>query len=397
MPPLLSKTGIQRRIKQHITSKVHSFFSIVQPGFEKTSILEFNNLGISEITEETEGGFEFRSTIHDCWKLNLLSKTSNRIIMRIKKFKAENFAVFKKNISSIPWELYLHKNSTIKFSVSCKKSRLYHTGRLEEDSLSAIKERFSMFDSAGEDASEYHEIDQTIFIRAENNIFQVSIDSSGEILYKRGKKTLTDRATLRETTAAAILLESGISDCDILIDPMCGSGTFSMEAAGIWSEFSGEIDRQYAFMGWPSFKEGSFNHIKNSLIKKTEKSGRSLYVYDKNQKSADTAKKNLESVNSEIKIFSGTADFFKDTIAIEPGKKYLVVINPPYGKRIETGQLKKIYNSIGAVIRAKYPYAGYAIIAPGLEMEKALSLSYEKKIKFINGGIPVAVIIKRAC
>ena len=109
---------------------------------------------------------------------------------------------------------------------------------------------------------------QRLFIRGVDDRFSVSIDSSGDLLYKRGIKTLAGTAPVRETLAAAILMLAGYSGNEALVNPMCGSGTFAVEGALMARNIPPGWNRSFAFMGWPGFRPAQWRHIRNAAEKR---------------------------------------------------------------------------------------------------------------------------------
>jgi putative N6-adenine-specific DNA methylase len=237
-----------------------------------------------------------------------------------------------------------------------------------------------------------------VFVRLEKDICTVSLDSSGELLYRRGKKRLVTEAPLRETLAALILREASLRNYDLLLDPMCGSGTFSLEAATLSRGIAPCMDRSFSFMKWPVFSEGAWRHMKNDIEAEREKTSwpLSILASDNNAGAIRVAEDNIKTAGLSEIIPCQRRDFFTDIIDIPEGKKCLIVMNPPYGGRLKINDTAALYRSVGNTIRRHYRRCGYAIIAPGLEAEKALGLSHDRKITFMNGGIPVAVIFRDA-
>lgn len=397
-----SEKALQRRIKQHIIAKEHTFFAIVHPGFEEIALKELQEIGIKRITGVFEGGVEFISNLNTCYQANLCSHTVTRILLRLKQFRAENFRRFGRCIEQVQWELYVKNGISIKFNITCRKSRLYHTGAIEEEFKKAFALRLKQYGIIPLFSPEAcpPNKSQTIFLRIDNDICQLSMDTSGEALYKRGYKQQVTEAPLRETLASLILLAADINKYDTLLDPMCGSGTFSVEAGLMFLKRYPGISRDFIFQEWPAFRLPSYNYLKKVLMEKmpansSDGNRRTIYCSDKDEKALAIARKNIRQAGLEEFIITQKKDFLKDTILIPEGKKAFIVLNPPYGGRIgDTEKSMKTYRRIGEKIRADYPCCGYAIIIPGVETEKILSLTYDKKIIFINGGIKVAVIIK---
>lgn len=396
---MTSEKGIARRIKQHIIAKEHTFFAITQPGFEKTSEAELIENGIDSIHETVTGGIEFTTRLPDCYMLHLRSRTITRVLMRISRFKATNFTVLRKKLSSVPWELFIRDSTRFSFSTTCRRSRLYHTGRIEQEFTDAVTERLGEFGFNAHPASsdtEDHET-QKFFIRFDNDLCNISIDASGESLYKRGYRPFVSEAPLRETLAALILREARIGNYDTLIDPMAGSGIFSIEAAMMRRNMLPGTDRHFIFETWPSFRPDTFSHIKKQLIADTAHTIDPLNIYcsDSSEQAVNTIKKNLDGGELAGTIKPERRNFFSDPITLPENSKSIIVLNPPYGKRV-TGKMTQanLYRNIGDTIRGRYPKSGYAIIVPGIEYEKHLGLKYDRKIPFMHGGLQVAVIFK---
>ena len=382
---------LDKRIKRQIIAKEHLFFAIVQPGFEEIAKNELEELGINSFEPFIEGGVEFNSKLNDCYNVNICSRTINRILIRLTKFKAENFTKLKRRMSEFPWELYFKENVQVNFSTYSKRSRLYHTDGIEEECIQGIKDRLSEYNIQTIENSENI---QTVHIRIVDDICTVSLDTTGDLLYKRGNKTLTSTAPIRETLAALILKAANVKKYETIIDPMCGSGTFSLEANDILKNNFPNIKRNFPFKNWPSFKDNNYQYLVKNIKDKTENPLFHIFASDINQKAIEIAEGNFKNIKTNNLVLS-QKDFFNNATAYKSNnKKTLIVLNPPYGKRIDNVTAQKIFRNIGNTIRTHYEKCGYAIITTSIENEKVLSLPYDKKIVFKNGGIKVAVIIK---
>ncbi len=312
-------------------------------------------------------------------------------MMRIATFRAHDFFELERSIRSFPWELYLNPDLPADFSITSRKSMIYHTGKLREIFEKEIPGDFRLHNSAGD-----ADPGQTLFIRNFRDTCTVSIDASGESLYKRGVRRLTGAAPMRETLAALILLEAGIMNYDILLDPMCGSGTFSSEGASIFTGTPPNADRNFPFMNWPSFKENNFLYIKKKILEERNKagiSGRRIITSDIDAGEVETAASNVPGIFSGL-INPVEADFFSLSPEILDSRKTLIVLNPPYGKRIRERDITGFYKEIGIKLKTDFNNCGYAVIAPGVEAENALALEYSRKIPFMNGGIRAAVLFR---
>jgi len=392
--------AFDKRVKRQVIGKEHRFFAVVQPGFETIARRELEALGIEEFAEAVPGGIEFTSRLAGCYRANLASRTITRILMRLFSVRATNFRDLRKRVEDQPWELHIAYGATLAFRTTCAGSRLYHEGAVEDRIRDAIVSRLSVHGIRVEFPEEGAV--QEIHVRLTDDICQTSLDTSGGPLYLRGRKPFAVPATLRETSAAAILEEAGWPGFDVLIDPMCGAGTFTLEALEILSGRLPNQNREFPFMRWPAFRPAAFAHLKKQITVEpdgTEPGGRIL-AYDLDPEAVATTRKNLAASGlSTERVTVETGDFFDPESLpgldeIPEDARILIALNPPYGKRSRpAGSAKQTYRRIGEAMRHRYRGA-YAIIVPGLEIEKALSLPRDRKILFQNGGIRVAVIFK---
>ncbi len=387
-----NKINLEKRIKRHVKAKSHDFFAIVTPNFENTLLKELNNLGITNIKKITKGGIEFEANLNDCYRVNLFSKTLTRLTMRLFSFKTTNFNTLFKKVYNFSWELYLSKNVKIDFKIESIKSRLYHSEGIKEEIKRAIYKRLNEYD-INLDEDEALPV-QYIFVRLQNDRCQISLDTSGELLYKRGVKKFVCKAPLRENIAASILLEANLFEMDIIFDPMAGSGTFSIEALNILNFENPNLTRDFIFKKWPCFSEKTFNHIiKKYREEKKEHKIISIITGDIDLQNIEIIKKNISSLKNSNVIKIEHLDFFSDIKKIPDDKKSLILLNPPYGKRINLNNTTDFYKKILDTLNKYYKNSSYAIIVPS-SIKNKVNIPYDKIIKFKNGGIPVEVRIK---
>jgi putative N6-adenine-specific DNA methylase len=399
---VVNEKALQRRVKDHVIGSRHEFFAVVQPGFEEAACRELRTLGISDLQPPITGGITFSAKLADAFRVNLGSGTISRLLLRLTLFKAQNFDEFKGKMAAFPWELYLPDNTKVSFAISTGRSRLWHSGRLEEESLAAIQARLALYGRqvfpAPKGSIAAGSREQTIFIRFDRDRCGVSLDTSGELLYRRGYDKFSAEAPLRETLACAILKSAAIERYQVLLDPFCGSGTFGLEAGLIFSGRPPNQNRTFAFENWPSFHPAAFEHLKKQLAAQLKGQipvgVKKIYCSDIASKAVRTTTRNLEVMGLESLLEVKHGDFFKLPRPDTDPAGVLLVLNPPYGTRLgNMDDSIKLYRRIGAKIRGDFAGCGYAIIVPGLELEKVLSLPYDKKILFRNGGIPVSLLI----
>lgn len=400
----LNEKALARRVKDHVVGRSHDFFAVVHPGFEETARDELLGLGIAALELHGSGGIAFSGRLEDAWRVNLGAGTVSRLLMRLARFKATGFAEFRAKLADCPWELHLADQARVHFVVSSTRSRLWHEGKLEEEAAQAIAGRLAAYGRAaffGKTSVQGSSPIQHVFMRLEENYCQVSLDTSGELLYRRGRDKFIEAAPLRETLACAILRAAAIARYSVLLDPFCGSGTFALEAGNIFLGRPANADRSFAFQDWPAYKPARFLHLQGELRSRFRENApagtRKIYCSDIDAKATETARRNLEIAGLTAITAVDPADFFRLHAPAGDPARVLLVMNPPYGERQEPGvDMAAFYRRIGEKVRHDYAGCGYAIIVPGLELEKALGVGHDRKILFHNGGIAVALLIKNS-
>jgi putative N6-adenine-specific DNA methylase len=391
-----AEKAVARRVRRHVGAKRHVFFAVVQPGFEETAREEMLELGI-HVSGLCEGGMEFSGRLEECYRANLCARTPARVLMRLCRFRVRGFSRLGAKAAGFPWELYLRNGTRLLIKSASRHSRLYHTGRIGEEIAAGISKRLKDCGLAACFVSRKKPDapSQLILARLEDDVCELSLDASGEPLYRRGYKSRVTEAPLRETLAASLLRAARFALYDMLIDPMCGSGSFSIEAAlASQGRLAGER-RSFAFEAWPSFRPAAYRHLVMKL--KEGASTRELLVHcsDRDGRAVETARANSGEAGVLDIVRPIEMDFFKEGIPIPAGKRALIMLNPPYGKRIgEAARAKALYRRIGRALREGYSGCGWCVIVPGLELEKALALPYDRKILFMNGGVRGAAPIK---
>ncbi len=392
-----NQKALKRRIKQHVISKQHNFFLICHPGFENQVVQELQDLYINTILTAEPGGVEITGKLDTCYIVNTAMRKISRCLMRLFDSTVYNFAELYRKINNFPWELYIKKTTTLEFSVSCKKSKLYHTDKIEQVCNDATSTRLNSHSSditlSDQDTKAQQQFSQKIFIRINDNSMQCSLDCSGELLYKRGIKTHSAIAGLRETLAASILLASNIHKYNVLYDPMCGSGNFSIESLMIHHSMLPNEAHKFAFYNWPAFKEANYKYVINNIKSKVAVNPDfSTITTDINPKEISTTELNINDFKPAKHVSIFQDDFLHSKVSIPLDETCLIIMNPPYGKRL-SATTTSLYKNIGHIITQKFSHCSYAIIVPDAQCEKSLNLPYDDKISSNNGGIKVTLLI----
>ncbi|MDC7239314.1 MAG: hypothetical protein PQJ50_03035 [Spirochaetales bacterium] len=405
----MNHKALDRRVKRHIIASPRRVFLALQPGLEEAGEIELARMGLTGSREKEAGSLTADVKLEELWQLVITGRSFSRIYLRLDDFKAEGFAELKKKLARIPWELYIREGCEYRVKISTTRSRLHVHDRITKSLNHCLNEHFEALEGISPRFTESRESDpeiQTIIIRALDDRFTISLDAGGGALYRRGYRQNINGAPLKENIAASLLLLSGLgaegeNGITELIDPMCGSGTFSLECLSITSGLRPSPRKTYPFEYWPSFRPGRFNWLTGE-IEKREKPPLKIHASDMDTKSIETAELNLtqlkgDSGREDLEWTMAESDFFTSPVPEDTKRdRALLILNPPYGRRLDIGDQTAFFRRLGERIKTEYKGILWGIIVPGMECEKALGLKWEKKYLFKNGGFPVSFLIGRS-
>ncbi|MGZ6123970.1 MAG: THUMP domain-containing class I SAM-dependent RNA methyltransferase, partial [Myxococcales bacterium] len=221
-------------------------FAVCAPGLEPVLLSEVQALGLPG--RALAGGVEIDGDLAEAMRLNLWLRTASRVLLRLgEPFRAATFPELVRKASALSWEEFLRKGVGAAFRVTCRKSRLYHSGAVAERLHQALQARTKFPVPPAEAGEEAPEDAQLFVARFERDLCTLSVDTSGALLHRRGWRGPQAKAPLRETLAAALLLAAGFRGEEAVCDPLCGSGTIAIEAALIAIRRAPGIGRAFAF------------------------------------------------------------------------------------------------------------------------------------------------------
>ena len=382
--------SLEKRIKRHIVGRSHELFAITLPGYEQLCADELDALSDTlKVAEVLRGGVDFSGRLTDVYLANLHVRTAGRVLMRLGRFKATNFNQLESRTRNIAWELYLPSGGLPELNVTTHHSRLYHTQAVAEHIHVGITARWLELGISPTPVK-----DQTLFVRLQDDEVTLSLDSSGAPLYRRGLKTHKAHAPLRETMAAAILKIAAYRPDMPLVDPMCGSGTFSLEAALMAKNIPPGLSRDFGFKGWPAFRPRQWAHLKKIAGQQIRQQGIPLiWASDSDDSSCARLSDCLIRNHLEDAVTVSQRDFFSiqpEQTATAPG---LVVLNPPYGQRLhKQGDVEKRYKDICFKLKKDFKGWQVAMLVPKAVSAKRLSLSL-KPMRMDHGGIQLTLFV----
>lgn len=351
-------------------------------GLEKILSNELKKMGY-KLKNANNGIVEFYGKEYDYYKLNILLRTAERVMIKIGEFYAETFDELFDGILDIDLKQYLPKNGKIIIDkVRSSKSKLYNKSTIQSIVKKSIIENLKK----GYKINTYNEEKGVYKIRVyiKNNKVTLALDTSGDGLHKRGYRKYVSEAPLRETIAAAMILKSGWKRRYPLIDPFCGSGTIPIEGVLYGLNIPPGIYRDFSFNDWYNFNSNLFDGMKKELLKEIDYNKElKIYGYDKAYKMIEIARKNAGNFDINKYITFVKANMESINLDYKEGH---IITNPPYGDRLkDKDHAEKIYEQM-RYLKRKYPDFKYTIITSHEEFEDFFGSKAKNKKKIINGN-----------
>lgn len=327
--------------------------------------------------------------------LNQCLKIPTRILFRIYEFRCRDFPKLFNRVKKIDWKNILPRDFHLSIQVSAHASRLMHHKRIEQTVIQGI-EAYSKQNQLNHN-SELNEM--MIFVRFQNDTCTMSIDTSGEFLYKRSPGKKTGEAPLRENLAAALyfqmwLQKTSQSNAQIeIVDPMTGSGTFLSEVATFWKTHNRRDFRFLLFPEQEKLKEKFLQLVNRDLdIEHLV----SLQGFDESEESVRRSKDNFKKAGLEIPVEK--MDLFAKEQQDNKLKADWVFVNPPYGVRLKTDEIFPFYyKQILRHLRLNWNPEMIGMIIPTSQLKKSFRVPADyklnKKLTFLNGGLRVCFLV----
>jgi putative N6-adenine-specific DNA methylase len=359
------------------------FLSTV-PGLEGFLRAEAQEKGF-KVTGNDVGGITVKGDWPEVWRANLELRGASRVLLRLGSFRVLHLAKLDKQARKFPWRDTLKPGCSVRVEVTCKKSRIYHDKAAAERFETALKEELSAVISP--------DADICIKARIIKDVCTVSVDTSGEALHKRGHKEAVNKAPMRENLAALLLRASGYKgDCPV-VDPMCGSGTFVIEAAEIASNLRPGRSRNFAFEKFATFDETAWQQLRANSAPLTP--DLKFYGHDRDKGAVAMSRQNAKRAN--IRQLTHFSHQTISELSAPEGPTGIVIINPPYGTRIgDQKKLLPLYQSLGNSLLKGFEGWRVGLVTNNEALAKATDLPFKKKkVAFSHGGIDVKLYIAK--
>ncbi len=354
-------------------------FLSVNPGLEAALAQEAKDAGFAGITTET-GGVSISGGWPEVWRANLTLRGAGRVLVRLAQFRAVHLAQLDKRARAVDWSSVLRPDVPVRVEASCRKSKIYHSGAAAQRVETAIAETLG--------ATLSPDADLRVVVRIENNLCTISIDSSGEGLHRRGHKQAVNRAPMRETLAALFLRQCGYRGTEPVLDPMCGSGTFVIEAGEIALGLAPGRSRDFAFMSLNTFDADGFAALKSDL----EPSATECRFFG-SDRDAGAIKMSLDNAaRAGVNSITQFSQLSVDQLERPDGPTGLVIVNPPYGLRIgDRKKLYPLYQTFGQVMRSRFGGWRVGLVTADPALARACGLDFTAGPGVDNNGTRVAL------
>jgi len=352
-------------------------------GLEETLAREIEELGGKEVRTEIRM-VSFRGNKELMYKANLALRTALRVLLPFKTFNSRHPDNLYRQVKNIDWSEFFSAQKT--FAIDSVVNSKY----FPHSKFASLKVKDAIVDQFREKTGKRPSIDTEnpdvrISLHIADSVCTLSFDASGDSLHKRNYRLEKTRAPLNETLAAGLILLSGWRGDKLFLDPMCGSGTFSIEAAMIAKNIPPQISRKsFGFFKWKDFDwklwEKVFAEAKSNIVEKTCL----ISASDISKKSIEIAKGNIKRAGLSGDINISAADISNLTIDSDEGT---AIINPPYGERLKEENIFKLYREIGDKLKKDFSGFDVWIFSANKEALKHIGLRTSRRLTLFNGQL----------
>lgn len=352
-------------------------------GLEEVLAAELTSLGAKDV-ELLKRAVSFKGDKTLMYKANQWSRTALRILKPLKSFTLTNEDDLYLELKKIPWEDYMDPYKTLAMDAVVNDSLFTHSHFVALRAKDAVVDYFR--DKFGRRPSvDTENPDLRINIHLQNNICDISLDSSGVSLHKRGYRQTVGEAPLSEVLAAGMILLSGWDKKSHFIDPMCGSGTLLIEAALIANNMPPSIYRDnYGFMKWKDYDAALWENLENEAFDLQTEFDYRIIGSDISERNLSAAIRNVRSahLHKDIELSVGAFENI-----VPPDEKGMLITNPPYGERIQVKDIIGLYRQIGDTLKNKFAGWETWVISGDLNAIKYIGLKPTKRITVFNGQL----------
>ncbi len=352
-------------------------------GLEEILAQELDNLGAGNLELATRA-VRCTGTDKIVYRANLEANTAVKVLLPVHDFEYSDLDDYYNQIKNINWSHYLNPEKTFRIDHVVFSDQFTNTNFAALKMKDAIVDYF--YDTVGSRPSiDKKNPDVVLDLNVFKQKVRISIDSSGISLHKRGYKKAQGYAPLSEILASGMLYLADFEDYDLIINPMCGSGTIALEAARMLRNIPPQFkQKRMSFMKWDNFDEERWNLVVKGTKLRSRKNVKKVIAFDVDPHAIDASNTNrkLAGMSRAIDLFHD--DFFTYVPPEGPG---LVILNPPYNERLELKRTEHFYYKIGQKLLKDYRGKDVWIISPAERALKKMGLKSTKSYTLYNGDI----------
>ncbi len=362
----------------------HQFFATCPRGLEALLENELSALGAQRL-DPTDGGVGFAGDFPICYRVNLQSRIATRILWRVDKGTYTSEDDIYKAAYALPWHEWFAVGRNFMVKVTATKCPLksleFVTLRIKD----AVCDRFRA-EVGSRPYIDTKAPDVRVHAYLTDSLYELFVDTSGAALFQRGLRRASIEAPLRENLAAGILKLSGWQPGMALLDPMCGSGTFLLEAAMMALDIAPGVGRSFGFEKLKNFDEPAWKKIRQQALDKAKPASfQKIYGSDNDLRAVRIAKQNLQAAGLLEAVQLAKTDI---TEAVPPADEGVLVANPPYGVRIgEDEELAALYPKIGEALKRKFAGWNTYFLTTDMRLPKLMRLAPSKRTPLFNGAL----------
>ncbi|WP_139419218.1 THUMP domain-containing class I SAM-dependent RNA methyltransferase [Chryseobacterium mulctrae] len=362
---------------ENLKIQIKTFFGLEPILAEEVKKLGGRNVELKNRAVNCEGDLGF------LYKVNYAARTALKVLVPIDEFKAYNESKYYDKLFKFEWDEFMDVNQTFAIDSTVNSERFSHSQFMTFKMKDAIVDYFQ--NKYGKRPSiETKSPDIKFHLHIDRELVTISLDSSGDALFKRGYRKEQGEAPINEVLASGMLQLAGWDGKGNFLDPMCGSGTLLIEAAMIALDLPAQTFRKrFGFQNWKNYDADLFSKIKEVRINRVKEFTGKIVGYDIDGRMLDAADANIASAEMEDVIEVRRQDFFDSKKDLFP---LLMVFNPPYDERISIND-DDFYKKIGDTFKTHYPNTLAWLISSDLEAVKKIGLRPSRKIKLFNGKL----------
>lgn len=362
---------------QNLKIQIKTFFGLEPVLAEEIKKLGGTNVEIKNRAVNCEGDLGF------LYKINYSARTALKILVPVLTFKAWDESRFYDKLFAFPWDDYMSVDQSFAIDATVYSERFRHSQFMSQKMKDAVVDYFK-FHHRKRPNVDTTDPDIKFHLHIDRELVTVSLDASGDALFKRGYRREQGEAPVNEVLASGMLQLAGWDGKGNFLDPMCGSGTLLIEAAMIAMDLPAQIFRKkFAFQNWKNYDAELFQKIKEVRINRIKEFTGKIVGYDLDSQMLNAAHLNVEAAEMEDVIEIKRQDFFESKKELFP---LLMVFNPPYDERIEITD-DEFYKKIGDTFKKSYPNTLAWFISSDLDAAKKVGLRPSRRIKLFNGKL----------